>query len=401
MDGNTDNTPVESRAQVDLDVVGRSCNAAVINTSSRDINMINCTTTSNFTLTSAPAIPSDFRRFPLGDIDLRHEIRLHDKTELISSWDSIDLDNNLDPIRIEENHVLRASLTDSMIIKALPLMVYHDICSINLNHHRLVSIPTHTSVQPGSVIRCSPSSQHPDCIEIASLPEFVGIFPWNDSDEFKEDEWTRDVFNTTIKLRAYVEQKSETWLTQANNIFGRLGITSNRKDYVLVSNMLFTLEIPQTTEDPPAGFLFICPSEDFRTGPESVGWPDCPAYWSLDPSGVDRLSTEDATRLGFPVVQQTVEAEGLSWDDSVYNGLRQFHCGKGFDPDSQDVALHLLEELFELSSEINPPFAHASEEDTDREQDSDSAYTDYEREDTRLSTDEDEGKFYFLRIIEA
>ncbi|KAJ6526102.1 hypothetical protein B0H19DRAFT_1275952 [Mycena capillaripes] len=50
------------------------------------------------------------------------------------------------------------------------------------------------------------------------------------------------------------------------------------------------------------------------------------------------------------------------WDSSVYAGLRQFHRGKGFEPDSQDVAQNLGYPLYELSDQINPSFAHVDGE---------------------------------------
>jgi hypothetical protein len=89
------------------------------------------------------------------------------------------------------------------------------------------------------------------------------------------------------------------------------------------------------------GFLFLCPVTDFQTGPSSFRWPECPAYWSLDPSGVERLGMDEATALGFPSLRLTTEILGRFWDASVYAGLRQFHRAKGFDPESQDLARHL------------------------------------------------------------
>jgi len=87
-------------------------------------------------------------------------------------------------------------------------------------------------------------------------------------------------------------------------------------------------------------------------------WPDYPAYWSLDPLGVEGLSTDEATRLGFPTIHLITEVERYSWDASVYAGLRQFHQAKGFGPDSQDVVRHLGHTLFQLSNEMDPLFAH-------------------------------------------
>ncbi|KAJ7775408.1 hypothetical protein B0H16DRAFT_1249647, partial [Mycena metata] len=82
----------------------------------------------------------------------------------------------------------------------------------------------------------------------------------------------------------------------------------------------------------PAGFLFLCPKEDFRTGRTSFRWPNRAAYWSLDSEGLEGLSMEEAEQLGFPPFQLITEVVGKSWDASVYAGLRKFHRAKGFDP---------------------------------------------------------------------
>jgi sigma54-dependent transcription regulator len=67
---------------------------------------------------------------------------------------------------------------------------------------------------------------------------------------------------------------------------------------------------------------------------------------------------EDATALGFPSISLSTKILGNSWDASVYAGLHQFHQAKGFDPDSQDVARHLGQSLYQLLSETDAPFAH-------------------------------------------
>jgi hypothetical protein len=68
---------------------------------------------------------------------------------------------------------------------------------------------------------------------------------------------------------------------------------------------------------------------------------------------------EEVTRLGFPSIQLSMELWGRYWDASVYAGLRQFHQAKEFDPDSQDVARKLGYPLFQLSTEVDPPFSHS------------------------------------------
>lgn len=120
----------------------------------------------------------------------------------------------------------------------------------------------------------------------------------------------------------------------------------------------FRLKILGTTEDPPTGFLFLCPETDFQTGPCSFSWPDLPAYWSFCPSGGPRLSLEEAKQLGFPSVELCTVITASSWDADFYAGLRCFHQAQGFDPDSLDVAWYLGCPLLELSSEYDAPFAH-------------------------------------------
>jgi hypothetical protein len=106
------------------------------------------------------------------------------------------------------------------------------------------------------------------------------------------------------------------------------------------------------------GYLFLCPATDLRIGVSSFRWPDCPAYWSIDAAGVERLSTDEALCFGFPSIELKSIVWGESWGADVYAGLRQFHRAKGFDPDSQDVAQHLGYPLYQLSPEMEPLFAH-------------------------------------------
>ena len=106
----------------------------------------------------------------------------------------------------------------------------------------------------------------------------------------------------------------------------------------------------------PEGYLFVCPPRDFHTGTENANlyqWPACPAYWSLNPSGADRLSTEDARNLGFPTIHIETIVTGCSWDRSVYEGLRRFHEGKGLDPESREVARQLGYPLYEVLRDVD------------------------------------------------
>ncbi|KAJ6533411.1 hypothetical protein DFH09DRAFT_1043777 [Mycena vulgaris] len=156
----------------------------------------------------------------------------------------------------------------------------------------------------------------------------------------------------------YNNELPSTWISQANYIFTRLQIISNHEDYLLVTQIVFGLRLLTTAKGAPPGFLFICPESYFQIGPSAFRCPTSPAYWSLDPLGVDRLSREEATLLGFPAIGVYTDISGLYWDNNVYAGLRKFHRAKGFDPESQDVARHLGHPLYQLTSEIDAPAAH-------------------------------------------
>jgi hypothetical protein len=67
---------------------------------------------------------------------------------------------------------------------------------------------------------------------------------------------------------------------------------------------------------------------------------------------------DDATALGFPSISLSTKIYGRSWDSSVYTGLWQFHQANRFDPDSQDIARHLRNPLYQLPAETDDPFAH-------------------------------------------
>ncbi|KAJ6462928.1 hypothetical protein C8R45DRAFT_1220424 [Mycena sanguinolenta] len=280
--------------------------------------------------------------------------------------------------------------TIATFIDLVTLEQYHRICTWNLRQRRTFNLSASTIVNPGTVFHCA-NNLLDDPVEIAFLPsaETLRLGNWTtlkqSTREVMPNGWTRfesgGVFNNTISILLYIYTDRGTWLSQANHIFHRLRTMSNFEDYVVMDRIRFYLNILQTTGEPPEGFLFLGPQEDFRTGPSSFCCPAHPAYWSLDPSGVDRLNQDDATLLGFPVFKFTAKAYGRSWDASVYEGLRQFHKAKGFDPYNQDVARHLGYPLFQVSSQVDAPFPYVDSDNEDFDADSDSAHTeDYESE---------------------
>ncbi|KAJ7229297.1 hypothetical protein B0H12DRAFT_1147896 [Mycena haematopus] len=298
--------------------------------------------------------------------------------------------------RLPELYSLGASQTEciDMAIELLTMRGYHDICNWNLRRTRHITISADTTLKLRAVFSFASNNLLGASVEIASLSRVEDYFlgGWNMSGGGKRtvmyDGWTRfpscDVFNNTLCLTPLSSVGRGVWLTQANYIFHCLHIVSNFEDYVLLESVKFQLHISETTEHPPEGFLFLCPKKDFQTGLSLFCWPACVGYWSLDPSGVDRLSMEDATRLGFPSFQFTTKAIAFSWDATVYEGLRQFHQAKGFDPESQDLARHLNYPLYRLSCQSDDSSAYM-----DGEEDADSDWDTTDSESEYLSAHED------------
>ncbi|KAJ7267747.1 hypothetical protein C8J57DRAFT_351382 [Mycena rebaudengoi] len=269
---------------------------------------------------------------------------------------------------------------DATVFCSLTLTQYHTICYREFSHREYFSISISATVNLGAVIFRPVGTEVADLV--ASLPDvevevdksgwtmenMAGSSPGLEGD-LMEDGWTRfgDAVDTTISLWvgrrppfAYWFSQawlSEAWLSQANHTFNRLGISSNVERYGIVASIGFKVTLSATTAVPPKGYLFLCPRIHFSIGPSSSKWPDCPAYWSLDPSGAKRLSMEDAAQRGFPSVRLTTDIASRSWDARTYQGLRQFHQAKGFDPYSPYVARHLGYDLYQLSSEIDVPFS--------------------------------------------
>jgi hypothetical protein len=128
---------------------------------------------------------------------------------------------------------------------------------------------------------------------------------------------------------------------------------------VSIFGIYYYLKLSGLTDKLPSGYLFLCPLAELQSeDPTSFQFPDCRAYWSLDPSGVRRLTDEVAEDLGFPAIQLQMWVGSKSWDTSLYNGIRHFHEAKGFDPYSQEVAQQLGCPLLQVSCDQETLLAH-------------------------------------------
>ncbi|KAJ6550202.1 hypothetical protein B0H19DRAFT_895048, partial [Mycena capillaripes] len=96
-------------------------------------------------------------------------------------------------------------------------------------------------------------------------------------------------------------------------------------------------------------YLFLCPLAELQTEvPTCFRIPECAAYWSLDPSGVARLTAEEANIHGFPDFEFRMQVVGKSWESDVYTGIRRFYEAKNLDPHSQEIRIELGVPVFRV-----------------------------------------------------
>ncbi|KAF7336235.1 hypothetical protein MVEN_02171400 [Mycena venus] len=275
-----------------------------------------------------------------------------------------------------DSFVLDDPNIEATVISTITEDGYHRLCSrYPMAQLRLFTISTQAKIRPGAIIFCSTS--HPEALfEMAHSPCLeLEASGWDNTGEAKgilmANSWVRynyfDVYDDIdTHIWTFAIGDTKPWLAQANSVFSRLQTKSHLENYIFVDEVRFHLQVVghATLElNPPDSkrYLFVCPAKDFEVWPCSVRWPDCPAYWSFDPSGIHRIDAQDAMNLGFPSIHIQTSIHGQSWGSNVYAGLRLFHYAKGFNPESQEVSEHLGHPLYELSHWQNGPFAYVED----------------------------------------
>ncbi|KAJ7611948.1 hypothetical protein DFH06DRAFT_1308268 [Mycena polygramma] len=293
------------------------------------------------------------------------------QSETLNSFyvDALDLDPELNPPALTS---LKAPGAESMVVTFLTLDQCHHICRLQERVAR-ICVPTSVIVNLAAIMSWPSGSQLEEPARIASIPD-AEIRPgrgrwrsWGTPGDVMENGWIR-YHSRYVPLQIHLSLEYEMfrhWLSQANHIFTRLRIKSAFEGYGFVEEITFSVITSVATTSPPARYLFLCPVEDLQIGPSSYCWPACPAYWTLDPTGSARLSTEEAARLGLPMIKFETHIRFVYWDANVYAGLRKFYQGKGFNPDSQDLARHLGYELYQVTDDVEVPFAYATVEHRD------------------------------------
>ncbi|KAJ7846090.1 hypothetical protein B0H14DRAFT_2773396 [Mycena olivaceomarginata] len=304
---------------------------------------------------------------------------------------------------------------EAVVISSLALSHYHEFCDSDdfcasfcghySSHSHSFSISVHATATVGMVVKHHLSNCEVELpVNIAFLPlldlgdiscgwsrglsygwcgpgepEDVPSAIWHDKGlggDLMPDSWRRynlhQIFSAASIDRDVLFDHLEPWLGQANHIFSSLQIRSHHNQYVVINRVIFMCVFSPTTRSsfPSQGWLFVCPDDQLRSGPCSFRWPDCATYWSRDPFGAVRLSTEEAEEAGFPLIKLKIKVGGRAWNTIDYAALWRFHQAKGFVPNSQEIARHLGHPLYQLCDElaVEASFAHVTGESIEEDQ---------------------------------
>ncbi|KAJ7642180.1 hypothetical protein FB45DRAFT_1022883 [Roridomyces roridus] len=262
----------------------------------------------------------------------------------------------------------------SRLMSSISLESYQDIWYSNLCDYRWLTAPTGMQIQLGSIfyvpnlaeggkldeahqvagIQAVDAAASFWCTEDAHvydvwhpiLPSEEGTFVFPESGWIRVDSaCVRD----TYCLHANVDPAiPKAWMTQASHIFASLGIQKNRHNYVFFDCLRLMMHFSGSPDNLPPGYLFLFPQQVDR----------CPAYWSIDPFGVERLTPEEAVGMGFPEFQLDMKILVLFWLDELYAAMREVHAAKGYDPDTLDVAKDLGYPLYKSPCETEELHAY-------------------------------------------
>ncbi|KAJ7509117.1 hypothetical protein B0H11DRAFT_1963909 [Mycena galericulata] len=267
---------------------------------------------------------------------------------------------------------------ESAMVSSLTLAQYHHICYLYLRKSSWLETK-HAEIRLHSIISLKEGKNQ----QIALIPNaMVRDLGWTrlstipgvqQSVVVVESGWTRftlpSVEQARITLHLTVQPHigsipdlARWWLSQANHILRLYSNSVDYEEYSVVSSIQYQLTFLSTAEIDPEVYLFLCPLEDLISEDgDFIERPECPAYWSLDPSGCQRLGPKETSVHGLPTFEWKRRVLVNFWDEHVYAGLSQFHAEKGFDPNSQDIARHLEYPLYRLSCDPGPDHARSEE----------------------------------------
>ncbi|KAJ7032201.1 hypothetical protein C8F04DRAFT_665663 [Mycena alexandri] len=159
---------------------------------------------------------------------------------------------------------------------------------------------------------------------------------------------------TRVKIKPGTRREMQKcWLSQANSIAREYGAVHS---YWIPGGVKFRISIwcPEDRFTLRGTFMADASSSEiylflFRPDFKFVdGYPVIRIpppgeafYWSFDPQGHRKMTSEEAEEVGVPYVFFESCVTGASWAPGNYDILSDFHRAKGFDPFSRQITLKL------------------------------------------------------------
>ncbi|KAK7001908.1 hypothetical protein R3P38DRAFT_1775448 [Favolaschia claudopus] len=145
------------------------------------------------------------------------------------------------------------------------------------------------------------------------------------------------------------------YLTQVNYVLSCVGNNRDPQAYSFVASVEAHIKRTYNACRCPDAYLFLPPQSAFLTSDRTrIQYPSLTPFWSRDPGGGERLSEEEAVYLGLPTIEIEIEVKHALLCDGVHEALCEFYQGKGFDPDSAQIAKQLNLPMMHFPDEADP-----------------------------------------------
>ncbi|KAJ7131340.1 hypothetical protein C8R44DRAFT_871837 [Mycena epipterygia] len=204
------------------------------------------------------------------------------------------------------------------------------------------------------------------------------VVEWQEDDlEVMDNGWTRlwvtdvDVLEDSLEDDYYPYNQlkiatttfnlsglSSSWIAQAHHIEDTFGTSESLLESSLICDSIhYHVKLewsgkPWHREQREAStldvYLFICPIEDLQDherGFPYVGIPECPGYWSFDPTGAQKIAPGSH---GLPEIRILCSEILVRFPQDLYDAVADLHASREFNPKTLDVTHDVGYPLYEL-----------------------------------------------------
>ncbi|KAK7063383.1 hypothetical protein R3P38DRAFT_2756321 [Favolaschia claudopus] len=280
------------------------------------------------------------------------------------------------------------------MIKFIALEDYHQsLLKLQFCQYITIPLPKDSTVRPFSVVAQvegelefltiaflgQSDDQHLDWSLQTTFQAQVMLSKWSRYSRyfFRDGRWTYLRTNRRINTRELYDFYSHTgteryfqlwacystaqdsiiaaYLTQASYVLSCVDNDRDPRTYSFVASVEAHIKCTYIARHSPEAYLFLPPQSAFLTSDRTrIQHPSSTPFWSRNPGGRERLSHEEAVALGLPTIEFEITVTHALLCDGVHEALRAFYTGKGFDPDSTQIAKQLKLLMMHFPDEADP-----------------------------------------------